>query len=161
MKVSVRRLRLGEGELFRQIRLTSLLESPSAFTTTYETAVKRSPESWSEQADRSAEGPDRATFLLFSDKEPVGIMALYRDLLELDAGELIQVWISPDFRGTGAAGKLMEAVMRWAKKNNFDRIFAEITPGNDRALQFYRKWDFRQMDETKEDGSWSFLVKEI
>jgi RimJ/RimL family protein N-acetyltransferase len=158
---TVRRLRLGEGELYRQIRLTSLQESPFAFTTTYESALKRAPESWDEQADRSAEGSDRATFLLFSDEDPIGIAALYKDEKLVDKGELIQVWVAPDFRGTGVVDMLMNAVITWAKENNYHQVFAGVASGNDRALRFYQKWGFRLVEETWEDASGSYLVKDV
>jgi len=159
--ISVRRLRVGEGELFKRMRLTSLRESPSAFSSTYESALRRTPESWSEQADKSAEGPDRATFLLFSDDEPVGIAALYRDVKVLDMGEVIQVWVSPEVRGTGAAEILMEAVFSWAREQGFRRILAGINHGNVRALRFYQRLGFKLEHETKEDGTGSFLVKDV
>ena len=159
--ISARRLRYGESELYRQIRLTSLQESPSAFTTTYESALRRAPESWREQADQSAEGPDRATFLLFSDEVPIGLAALYRDAKLLDTGELIQVWVAPDFRGTGAVDILMNAIITWAKENNFHQVFAGVASGNDKALKFYQKWGFRLVDEMKEDASGCFLVKDV
>ncbi len=159
--ITVRRLRLGEGELFKQMRLISLGKSPSAFSSTYKSALKRTPESWREQADKSAEGPDRATFLLFSEDAPIGIAALYRDLINIDTGELIQVWISPEYRGTGAAETLMEAVFVWARANGFRRILAGINQGNVRALRFYQRLGFELAEVMKEDGTGGFLVKDV
>ena len=75
--ITVRRIRIGEGGLFRQMRLTALRESPSAFGSTFESALRRSPESWSEQADSTAQGSDRSTFIAFSGDLPIGIAALY------------------------------------------------------------------------------------
>jgi RimJ/RimL family protein N-acetyltransferase len=158
---SVRRIHMGEGDLFKQIRLSSLFESPSAFSSTYESAMKRTPESWQEQADKSAEGSDRATFLLFSEDAPIGIAALYRVVNNLDTGEVIQVWVSPVYRGTGAAEILMEAVFRWARENGFRRVLAGINQGNVRALRFYQRLGFSLVQETKEDGTGSFLVKDV
>lgn len=75
--ISVRRIQLGESELFKQMRLTSLHESPSAFASTYESAPQRSPESWCQQADSTAQRSDRSTFIAFSGNSPIGIAALY------------------------------------------------------------------------------------
>ena len=63
--IEIRRIRLGEGDLFKQMRLTSLRESPHAFSSTYESALNRTAESWSEQADSTAQGSDRSTFIAF------------------------------------------------------------------------------------------------
>jgi len=160
-KISVRRLQPGEWELFKQIRLVALQDSPFAFTTTYESALKRSPESWREQADASAQGSDRATFIAFSGDTPIGIMALYRDQEKNDTGELIQVWVSPEHRGKGAADSLMETVFSWAGENGFRWVLAGINPGNDRALKFYLKYGFRPVQESSGKISENMLIKEI
>ena len=108
--ISVRRIQTGEGELFKRMRLTVLCESPFAFASTYEAALRRNPESWSKQADSTAQGSDRSTFIAFSDDSPVGIAALYRIEEENDVGELLQMWVSLEHRGKGVARELMEAV---------------------------------------------------
>ena len=159
--ISVRRIQIGEGELFKQMRLISLRESPSAFMSTYKSALRRSPESWSEQADNTAEGPDRATFIAFSGNSPIGIAALYRDNVRRDTGEVLQVWVSPEHRGKGVAVSIMDAVFRWARDNGFRKVLATITEGNARALRFYQKYGFRLVHETSPDGPENLLIKEI
>jgi ribosomal protein S18 acetylase RimI-like enzyme len=148
---TLRRIRIGEGELFKQMRLTSLRESPSAFGSTYESALRRSPESWSEQSDSTAQGSDRATFIAFSSDSPIGIAALYRNG-ETDTGELLQVWVSPEYRGQGIAIDLMDAVFQWAGENNFQTIVATVAKDNTRALRFYQKYGFKLLNTTSLDS---------
>jgi RimJ/RimL family protein N-acetyltransferase len=150
--ISVRRIRIGEGELFKHMRLTSLRESPSAFGTTYESALRRSPESWSEQADSTAQGSDRSTFIAFSGDSPIGIAALYRNGEGTDVGELLQVWVSPEYRGQGVATDLMDAVFQWAGENGFRTVVATIAKGNARALRFYRQYGFKPANNAPLDG---------
>jgi RimJ/RimL family protein N-acetyltransferase len=140
--VTIRRLQIGESELFKQIRLTALCESPSAFASSYETALKRSSESWREQADGSAQGPDRSTFIAFSGDSPVGMAALYRDQQQMNAGELLQVWVSPEFRSKGVAKEMLAAVVQWARENGFRTIVASVAKRNERALRFYLRCGF-------------------
>jgi ribosomal protein S18 acetylase RimI-like enzyme len=140
--IFIRRIRSGEEELFRELRLASLKESPSAFSSTYESAIKRSAESWCEQADSTAAGTDRCTFLAFSDEFPVGIAAIYRNNGNKEECEIYQVWVSPDFRGGEVACELLDAIFRWCKENGIRKVFATIRAGNDRAVKFYRKYGF-------------------
>jgi RimJ/RimL family protein N-acetyltransferase len=156
--MKIRRIRLGESALYREVRLSALKESPDAFTTTYESAAKRSPESWQSQADGSAKGTDRATFLAFAEGEPIGIAALYRDEGK-DEGEILQVWISPELRGTGIAAELVEAVIDWGRSQRITRIRAGITEGNSRALRFYMKMGFTSSGRTGTNGE-VVLLKE-
>lgn len=148
----IRRIQRGEGGLFRRMRLTSLQESPFAFASHYETALKRSEESWNEQADSTADGADRATFLAFYGDSPIGIAALYRDKEGVDRGELLQVWVAPDFRGKGVTSALMATIFRWAAESGFRTIHGAITRGNTRALTFYRKCGFILVEGFSFDG---------
>jgi RimJ/RimL family protein N-acetyltransferase len=156
--ITLRRLKIGEIDLYKQLRLTSLQDAPYAFPSTYEAALQRSPESWREQAERTAQGSDRATFIAFSEDSPIGMAALYRREDTVDAGELLQVWVSPDYRGTHVARDLMDAIFKWASENNFDRIIAGVTKGNARALTFYVRYGFSM---TKESSEGVYLVKEV
>jgi RimJ/RimL family protein N-acetyltransferase len=144
------------------MRLTSLRESPFAFTSTYESALNRSDESWVEQADSTAQGSDRATFIAFSGDSPVGIAALYRVKEKMDAGEVLQVWVAPEYRSKGVAVDIMDAVFQWARENGFRKIICTITKGNTRALRFYRKCGFTLAEEAWLDGPDDpILMKEI
>jgi len=161
--LTVRRIRTGEGHLFRRMRLASLRESPSAFGATYESAQLRTLESWAEQADRTAQGTDRSTFIAFSGESPIGIAALYRMGEGTDVGELLQVWVSPEYRGQGVTTDLMDAVFRWAKENGFRTVVAGVARGNARALRFYQKYGFKPADESLRGGSGEgvYLTKDV
>lgn len=144
-KPVIRRLNPGEAALYRALRLEALAESPDAFATTYEAAVARDEESWIQQADGSASGPDRAIFVAIA-QQPAGLAAIYRDAGDTTVGELIQMWIAPEHRGTTLAGDLLGALLDWAVRQGFEKIRAEVTPGNQRALGFYQKCGFRLLD---------------
>ena len=96
--ITIRRIQVGEAELFKQIRLMALQDAPYAFPSTYEIVLQRSAESWREQAQRTTQGTDRATFIAFSDDMPIGMAALYRREDKADVGELLQVWIGSEYR---------------------------------------------------------------
>jgi RimJ/RimL family protein N-acetyltransferase len=140
--VLIRRIQLGEAELCRRIRLAALREAPHAFRSTYDSALCRTPKSWREQADSTACGPDRSTFLAFSDESPIGIAALYRLGRGSDTGELIQMWIAPEYRGHGIAEKIMDVAFQWAGDNQFRTVVAKVARHNARALRLYREYGF-------------------
>ena len=156
--ITIRRLQTGEVDLFKQVRLMALQEAPYAFPSTYANAAQRSAESWQEQADRSAQGPDRATFIVFADNAPIGMAALYRDEEKVDVGELLQVWVSPEYRGTRVVWDLMDEIFNWANENRFYRMIAGVTKGNARALKFYIKYGFSVLEESSKGV---YLVKEV
>ena len=160
--ITIRRIQMGETELYKQIRLASLKEAPYAFETTYESAVRRSEETWRERAESGAQGNDGATFLAFSEDRPVGIAAVFRSQGQIDMAELMQVWVHPDFRGSGTAWDLMDAIFRWAKENNFRKIIAGVTNENPGALRFYTRYGFSRMAESAQsDPDSVYLIKEV
>ena len=159
--LAVRRLRVGEGHLFRQLRLASLREAPYAFSTSYASALARSPESWDEQADSTAQGTDRATFIAFVDELPIGIAALYRHPDGSEVGELLQVWVTPEYRHTEVAVHLMDAVFQWVGEHGFRSVHATITEGNARALAFYRKYGFEVAGDASSQGEAILLGKQV
>jgi RimJ/RimL family protein N-acetyltransferase len=144
------------------MRLTSLQDAPYAFSSTYDSQLHRSAESWREQAESTAQGTNRATFIAFSEDVPIGIAALYRIEVQADVGELVQVWITPEYRGKSIAWDLMNTILEWAGENNFHTIKATITDGNTRALKFYIKYGFSITGESSSPNSADvILVKEI
>lgn len=156
--ISIRRIRVGESDLFKRIRLTALKDAPYAFPSTYDSAIQRSAESWQEQADRSALGSDRATFIVFSEEVPIGMAALYRLEDKVETGELLQVWVSPEYRGTNVIWDLMDTIFTWVGENNFRQIIAGVAKGNARAIRFYSKYGFSTLEETSEG---IYLVKTV
>jgi len=157
----IRRLKLGEASLYRKVRLESLRESPEAFSSTYDSALQRSDDSWQEQADSSATGPDRATFLILDEGDPIGLAALYRKKEVPTEGELLQVWISPKLRGSQSAAGLMDAIFAWAESNGITTINAEVVSSNERALRFYRRYGFSDYKVSTCGGGKSFLLRKL
>jgi RimJ/RimL family protein N-acetyltransferase len=131
------------------MRLASLSDSPSAFSTTFDNAKNRSLNSWNAQADSTASGRDRVAVFAFIKDKPVGIAALYRDDQKKDSGEVIQFWVDPSHRGGFVAGKLIEWILSWAGNHNFECIYVLVNNGNERAIRFYKQYGFELTDETK------------
>lgn len=157
----IRRLNLGEGQIYRAVRLEALRESPEAFSSRYDDALARSDESWADQADSSAMGSDRATFVAIMD-QPIGLAALYRDENDLDVGELIQMWVAPLVRGESTATDLLHEIFRWAGSNRFSQVKAEVMRNNARALRFYEKFGFTvSADDSVHSTSSVVLIKPV
>ena len=153
---------MGETELYKHIRLASLKDAPYAFETTYKSAVQRSEETWRERAESGAQGNEGATFLAFSEDRPIGIAAIFRSQGQIDMAELMQVWVHPDFRGSGTAWDLMDAIFRWAKENNFRKIIAGVINVNTGAIKFYTRYGFSRIAESAQsDPDSVYLIKEV
>ena len=109
-----RRAELDDVELFKDIRLRALKDSPDAFGSTYEGAQERSDSSWREQLISTVSGTLRNTQFAFDGQSCIGIAALYREE-GVDRGGLIMMWVAPDFRGTEAATLLVTNLLSWLR----------------------------------------------
>jgi ribosomal protein S18 acetylase RimI-like enzyme len=88
--------------------------------------------------------------------------ALYRYKDKVDVGELLQVWISPEHRGTKVVWSLMDEIFKWAGENNFSRVIAGVTKGNDRAIRFYMNYGFSIINGASPSESGGvYLVKDV
>jgi ribosomal protein S18 acetylase RimI-like enzyme len=139
--ITIRRIRTGEADLLKQVRLASLRDAPYAFGATYDLVSQRSEEDWRERAESTA---------------------LFRTEDQAEIAELVQVWIAPEYRGSSTGRDLMDFVFQWARENNFRRIIAGVTNVNARALKFYIKYGFSVITESlPNDSEGVSLVKEV
>jgi GNAT superfamily N-acetyltransferase len=138
---TIRRIQVGEFEAYRTVRLLALCDAPEAFQTTYAEAEKRTDAAWQVQADNNARSDDHALFLAWDDGGAIGLAGVYRMPGE-DTGELYQVWVAPEHRGSGLSQALVESVLAWAAGQGFGAVLATIRGGNDRAVRFYRTLGF-------------------
>ncbi|MBN1151534.1 GNAT family N-acetyltransferase [candidate division WOR-3 bacterium] len=153
----IRRIREEDWQIYRNIRLDAMKESPMAFSTTYQDAQKRDDRTWKEQVHSAVSGSERCTYLAFDGDKAIGVASIY-GTDEEGVGELIQVWVSPDYRGTSTAFDLIKTVLDWASRENYKSILAIVRKDNEKAVNFYIKFGFEKIDKSKENYC---LLKEI
>ena len=131
----VRRLQPDEWQVLRDIRLTALADSPSAFASTLarEQAFTEANWRWRITNGCSVVATDS------EHGEPVGLAGGY---LHDGVPELIAMWVRPASRGRGAAEQLVEAVAAWAREQEGARLTLWVVEGNARAERVYRRLGF-------------------
>lgn len=127
--------------LLKQVRLAALLDTPTAFGVSYQTAAEYNDEQWKERA--SSAGTE--FWLAFKKDRPVGMIGAA--VGSTNRCNLIGMWVEPAARGSGVATQLVEAVKARAMKKGFDRVFLDVSPDNARASNFYLKQGFAFLDE--------------
>ncbi len=135
--MKVRRVSPLDGARLRQVRLSALEESPSAFGSTYGAEANRPDAEWAQRAAAGSRGSDRATFLAQVDDDLVGLVGGYRDESSSPIVELVSMWVAPPFRGRGVGSLLVDAVIAWAVETNAARVSLWVTSGNTPAERLY------------------------
>jgi GNAT superfamily N-acetyltransferase len=142
MRYVIRPVRPGEWRESRELRLEALRDpvAPVAFARTYAEEAAMTDEEWR----RRASGAGAQQFVAVRDDGSgsgawVGMAVVVRerpDYLSINA-----VYVRPELRGTGVAGKLFEAAVAWTWERA-DRLHLWVHEKNPRARAFYRRLGF-------------------
>jgi len=135
-QVEIVRLSADEGERLKRIRLKSLLQDPLAFGTTFREADEWPSEKWATQA------ASIATFLATVDGRDVGIVRGLRDPDDASIGWLISMWVAPEARGRNVGGRLIDAVVEWAKLEKLRLLQLDVGDHNVSAIALYARKGF-------------------
>ncbi|MDE9366665.1 GNAT family N-acetyltransferase [Luteipulveratus sp. YIM 133132] len=119
-------------ELWKDVRLRSLAESPDAFGST----LAR------EEAFGEADWLDRLAppaVLVLADDAPVGLGGGF----EVEPGTLLVVamWLEPAWRGRGLSRRILDLVVAWARQRGL-RVELDVTEGNGPARAAYLAYGF-------------------
>jgi ribosomal protein S18 acetylase RimI-like enzyme len=140
--VLVREITADDWELMRDIRLTALAETPSAFGSTYAQEAAFTEERW-----RGRIGERSVTFFAHeetADAAPAGLAGVY---VEDGAAELVSMWVRPSARGLGVGAALVEAAAAWAKARDFGSLSLWVTESNAPAVRLYERCGFSPTGE--------------
>jgi GNAT superfamily N-acetyltransferase len=141
--IRVRRVRAGEADALREIRLRALADTPLAFASTHAREAAYPPERWQTWARDSAAGAAQATFLAVDRADaPVGLALTVIDA-EGERAHLFAMWVAPEVRGSGAGAALLAAVVDWARANGARTLLSAVTMGNDAGARLYARAGFR------------------
>ncbi|MBT3397608.1 GNAT family N-acetyltransferase [archaeon] len=72
----------------------------------------------------------------------------YRNLPKM--ADLANFFILEDYRSKGLGRMFYESAVSWAKENDAKRLRVEVSPGNDKGVNFYKKMGFEEFTLTLE-----------
>ncbi|MFC6837605.1 GNAT family N-acetyltransferase [Halomarina ordinaria] len=94
---------------------------------------------------------DPGCVLVADDDGPVGYCFLLpADLAYIwDAAVVNELYLAPEYRGSGLADDLFEAALAHAAEQSLplDRVVLDVDPENERAARFYERFDFEPWAE--------------
>jgi GNAT superfamily N-acetyltransferase len=152
MTFVVRRIKPDEVEVFKQTRLAALLDTPSAFGSTYEREVAFLDAEWVSRAAMSASGRERAMFFASDAGEAIGLVGGYRSPDPMQLAELISMWTAPSARRRGVGRALVAALIEWATATGAETVALWVTIGNEPAESFYASLGFEPTGEEQPIG---------
>ncbi|MER6665113.1 GNAT family N-acetyltransferase [Amycolatopsis japonica] len=129
----VRRLVPSDLDVFREVRLRALTDTPENYGSIAAAESAQSDEEW------LAKLAGDVWFAAFDDGRPVGLVAgRARD----DGWILYSMWVAPEARGRGLGTRLMGEVRSAAEDDGAREVWLHVAEDNDRARRLYLKLGF-------------------
>jgi GNAT superfamily N-acetyltransferase len=138
--MAIRRIRIDEGPLLRELRLRALDDAPDAFGQRVPDAMAISESEWRATARVSSHGTGRAWFLADGPDGVVGMVQGRRR--PVDTLLVFSMWVDPAARRLGLGRGLIEAAESWARTWNGRRTLLWVLDGNEPARRFYERLGF-------------------
>ena len=107
---------------------------------------------------------DAVVVLAFDEETPVGLIICIEGFSSFACQPLLNihdVYVAPEFRGTGLAGQLFEFVEQIARARGCCKLTLEVLEGNQRAQAAYRKFGFNGYELDPQMGRALFWEKKL
>lgn len=149
-EITVRRVRAGEWERLRVLRLRALADTPLAFGSTLVQEQAQPDEFWQGRAAGGATDENRATFIAERDGEWVGTGTCLLEERGVGARPawVVGMWVEPAVRRQGVAQALLRVLTGWARARGADVLNLHVTETNAPAIALYERLGFRTTGET-------------
>ncbi|RLQ92515.1 N-acetyltransferase [Planomicrobium sp. Y74] len=132
-----------EAETYNILRLEALLDTPDAFAVLYEDALNKPIERTRSQLASE----HSVTFGAYDAGKLIGNMTLSRNTVPKmnHKASIVAVYVSPAYRGSGAANDLMEKLMEYAEMwEGLEQLDLMVASHNLRAKNFYLRYGFEK-----------------
>ena len=150
--ISTREATPDDWEVWRTLRLRSLVQDPDAFGSTHDHEAGFDRPTW--QSRLSEEGGPAV--IGYAGQNSVGLGAGW--LYEPGHLMVVAMWTEPSWRGHGVGQKVLDHVVGWARERQLRTVLwvADSNPG---ARQLYERYGFRADGETEPLRAGSELTK--
>lgn len=140
----------GDWQLYKSIRLKSLLDSPDSFGSTYAREVLLTDAEWRARLEFSARIIDAMPLIAELNEEPVALAWGSIHQNSANVAHIYQMWVRPESRGKGIAKALLSQIVQWADNNGCAEVALAVTTINESAMHLYVKSGFEPSGVTEE-----------
>jgi ribosomal protein S18 acetylase RimI-like enzyme len=140
---SVRRFQSDEWQLYRDLRLAALRDTPDAFGSTLAREEVFPEQEWIARLAVGTTSPLNHPIVAEDDAGcAVGLAWVRIEPADTSTATLYQVWIRPDARRKHIGLALLASAVRWAQEAGARAMELHVAIGPDSALAFYRRAGF-------------------
>ncbi len=140
--LTVRRIASDQGPELRELRAASLRDAPYAFDETLEEALSEQAETFDAAAVRHAVSEASASFILYTEGHPAGLVGAYFDETAERKAFVCALWVAPAVRHLHGGELLVNTAAAWLAERGAQEIYAWIADANRNAMRFYQALGF-------------------
>jgi len=140
--MEIERLRPEDWKRLKKLRLDALKDSPDAFGSTLESALRYNDSDWESSIGKLT------TFVAVQDGLDRGMLRCAPDKSNPSSIFLISMWVAPAARRKGLAEKLIEVSAQWAQSAGYEKFILDVADNNISAIKLYSKLLFEPNGET-------------
>jgi RimJ/RimL family protein N-acetyltransferase len=144
MDIIIRKLQPYESAIYREARLSCLKIVPEYFGSTYEEEILNPKLMFETYIEN--ESPDHAMFGAFDEERLIGITGFNRMARQRarHRGELVQVYVDPNYRGQNTGEKLLRRALEYAfTLEGIEQVQLSVIASNKTAITLYEKLGFK------------------
>jgi dihydropteroate synthase len=144
--IRIRIAQPADWQIWRDLRLRSLAESPDAFGETLANASLRDQAGWMTQVV-----PERLKVLLLAEHDgtPIGMTVARIAPDAPRTANLYAMWVAPEARRLGVGRALVDGAIRWSRFAGASALRLQVTDTNTVARQLYRDTGFVDTNTTE------------
>ena len=146
----IRRVAVAEGDVVKAVRLRSLAADPSSFASTYAREAAFAEDEWSDWAASDASGEEKTTLLAMRGRDPVGLVAAYRDEREQNLFHVVAMWVAPEVRRAGVGRRLLGEIEAWISASGGEWVQLRVADQALAAWCLYETAGYRPDGERSE-----------
>jgi GNAT superfamily N-acetyltransferase len=139
-----------EWEIYKQLRLRALAESPEAFGSTLAKEQFRSEAEWSSRLLEGQDSDWNYPVVAEVNQKPGGLAWGRIEQDNPALANLYQMWVAPEYRGLGAGQMLLQAVIAWARARNACCLELGVTVRDSPAMRLYTRAGFKPVGDPQQ-----------
>jgi ribosomal protein S18 acetylase RimI-like enzyme len=140
--VEIREVRPDEWEDLKRLRLRALQADPDAFGTSFEEASANPDIEWRKWAREGWGSGPQVTLVAVDGNRWVGMGVCVIRIDDPESSDVFAMWVEPESRRRGAAGKLLDALTAWAASRGVNEVRLTVSDRNSAAVGLYESAGF-------------------
>lgn len=153
-QISIGQLPPQEWKKYKEIRLLSLQNEPTAFSSTYEDVAKEENKQWKERLVNSNKKESSIVLFAKDGKKIIGMIAGFWDKRKKikHIAHIYGTYVDPKYRNQGIGEKLMHSIISELKNiKQIKKIKTEVNAKNIPAYNLYKKNGFRIIGKAEKE----------